>query len=105
MRVDVETQDATHVDVGVRDRSDAGEMGLIELIGCFGDDSVDVRAFQNITRLAIRVRVPEIATSYSDERPWAAEMGPSWIARCKVWTASPWASRAWIMRRNSSLDR
>jgi hypothetical protein len=42
VRVDVETQDATHVDVGVRDRRDAGEMGLIELIGGFGDDSVDV---------------------------------------------------------------
>ena len=40
--VEVEAQHAPHVDVGVRDRGDAGELGLIELVGGFGDDSVDV---------------------------------------------------------------
>jgi hypothetical protein len=40
--LEVETQGATHVDVGVSDGRDACEMGLIELFGGFGDNGVDM---------------------------------------------------------------
>src|SRR3954467_10195183 len=52
--------------------------------------------FQAMTMFASKVRAPEMAPSCSVVRPCFAGIMPLWMARCRLWTASPWLSRSRI---------
>ena len=102
---EIERQDAAHVDVLVPDRCETARhiVGMVargqvdrrlEAMGIPGHDDVREQGQR-----------PRDGAELLGRGPCFAGIMPLWMARCRLWTASPWLSRSRISVRNTGLLR
>jgi len=86
MRSKIEREDASHVDVGVRDRRDLPQEFARKLLRTVPDDRLHPLSVPGHHDIG---QQRQIATICSGVKPRLAPMPPLWIARSRLCTASP----------------